>query len=247
MAAMLTQACADASPDTSAKAPQSEPPQEIHVTVTEDGFDIPGQLESEPVRLMLHNAGKVLHHTYFALLDEGVTEEDLRSALSKGPDELFPFITIAGSMPEIEPMEVSEITMLFPEGNYVMIDPEVKGPPPLSFFTVTPASGPDVEVPVADYLIETGDFYFNITDPISGEATVEITNVGQQNHEVGIGREVGGEEKEVTTIFAPAPGGRMWTSLSLKPGDYTLVCFLPDPKTGKQHVKLGMKKTFTVD
>jgi hypothetical protein len=30
-------------------------------------------------------------------------------------------------------------------------------------------------------------------------------------------------------------------------GDYKLVCFLPDPKTGKPHVQLGMKQSFTVN
>jgi len=41
-------------------------------------------------------------------------------------------------------------------------------------------------------------------------------------------------------------GGKMWASVTMEPGDYTFVCFLQDPKTGKPHVKLGMKKSFTV-
>jgi hypothetical protein len=45
--------------------------------------------------------------------------------------------------------------------------------------------------------------------PSSGEATVEITNVGKQSHEVGIGRKgVKGEGAEVTTVFAPTPAAR---------------------------------------
>jgi hypothetical protein len=47
-------------------------------------------------------------------------------------------------------------------------------------------------------------------------------------------------------IRACSLGGTMWATVTLQPGDYTLVCFLPDPKTGKPHVKLGMRKTFTV-
>lgn len=56
--------------------------------------------------------------------------------------------------------------MLFPEGDYLVIDPEVrKGLPPVAFFTVSPARGPAVAEPEADYSIEAGDFYFEVPDP----------------------------------------------------------------------------------
>ena len=97
--------------------------------------------------------------------------------------------------------------------------------------------------PDTDYTIETGEFYFETTDPTSGEALVEISNAGEQAHEVGVGDAQG---EEVTTIFAPAPGGKVWTDLTLDPGDYTLECFLPDPDSGKPHTKLGMKADLTV-
>jgi hypothetical protein len=203
-------------------------------------------LESEPLSLTLQNDGKQVHRAFFASLNPGVAKEDVRSALSKGPDELFPLVTLAGNMPEVKAGAASEIGMLFPEGHYIIIDPEVKGPPPFHFFEVSAATGPEVEEPAADYSVETGDFYFEISDPSSGKATVEITNVGKQGHEVGIGRGAAGEGEEVTTIFAPAPGGKIWASVTLEPGDYTLACFLPDPKTGKPHIKLGMRKNFTV-
>jgi hypothetical protein len=38
----------------------------------------------------------------------------------------------------------------------------------------------------------------------------------------------------------------MWATMTLEPGDYTLLCFLPDPKAGKPHVKLCMKQSFSV-
>jgi hypothetical protein len=232
--------------DTPSGNSQPEISQEVRITVTDESFEMPGGLESEPVSLTLQNDGKQLHRAFFARLNHGVTEEDVRRALSKGPDALFPLVTLAGNMPEVKAGAASEIGMLFPEGRYIVIDPEVKGPPPMHFFEVSAAAGPEVEEPADDYSIETGDFYFEISDPSSGRATVEITNVGKQSHEVGIGRGANGEGEEVTTIFAPAPGGKMWASVTLKPDDYTLVCFLPDSKTGKPHVKLGMRNRFTV-
>jgi hypothetical protein len=247
LAATLAPSCASSEDDSPNSKTQPEPPQEIRITVTDEGYEMPDGLESEPVSLTLQNEGKQVHRAYFARLNQGVTEKDVRSALSKGPDALFPLITLGGSMPEVEAGATSEIGMLFPEGDYIIIDPEVKGPPPFGFFEVSAATGPEVEEPAVDYSVEAGDFYFEISNPTSGEATVEITNVGEQSHEVGIGRNgVKGVGAEVTALFAPAPGGTMWATVTLQPGDYTLVCFLPDPKTGKPHVKLGMKKTFTV-
>jgi len=245
--AMLATSCATNKGDAQKSKAQPQPPQEIRITVTDESYEISDEFESEPVSLTLENKGEEVHRAYFARLNQGVTDKDVRSALSKSPDALFSMITLAGSMPEIEPGASSEIGMLFPEGDYLVIDPEVEGPPPLSFFAVSAASGPEVPGPVADYSIEAGDFYFKVSDATSGEATVEITNVGKQSHEVGIGRKgVKGQGAEVTTVFAPAPGGKMWTTLTLEPGDYTLLCFLPDPKTGKPHVKLGMKQSFSV-
>ena len=239
--------CATSEGEAPKKEAKPKPPQEIRIAVTDESYKMPREFESEPVALTLQNKGEEVHRAYFARLNQGVTDREVRSALSESPDALFSLVTVAGSMPEIEPGASSEVGMLFPEGDYLVLDPEVEGPPPLNFFAVSAASGPEVAEPVADYSIEAGDFYFKLSDATSGKATVEITNVGRQGHEVGIGKGANGQGAEETTVFAPAPGGKMWTTLTLEPGDYTLICFLPDPKTGKSHVKLGMKQNFTVE
>ena len=246
VAALLATSCANSDADSPKAKAQPQPPQEIRIAVTDESYKMPREFESEPVALTLQNKGEEVHRAYFARLNQGVTERDVRSAMSKSPDALFSLVTVAGSMPEIEPGTTSEIGMLFPEGKYLVIDPEVEGPPPLSFFAVSPASGPEVREPSADYSIEAGDFYFKVSDSSPGEATVQIANVGKQSHEVGIGKGVKGQGGEVTTVFAPAPGGMMWITVTLEPGDYRLLCLLPDPKTGKPHIKLGMKQSFSV-
>ena len=42
------------------------------------------------------------------------------------------------------------------------------------------------------------------------------------------------------------PGNSAQTTLNLTPGNYALVCFIPDPATGKSHAALGMIQGFTV-
>lgn len=47
-------------------------------------------------------------------------------------------------------------------------------------------------------------------------------------------------------IQAMDSGKSGYAVLDLKPGTYVVVCFVPDPKTGKSHLELGMSKQFTV-
>jgi plastocyanin len=114
----------------------------------------------------------------------------------------------------------------------------------LAFFEVAAATGPSVRVPETAFRIDTGEFFFKIDGAVAGEATVAIANVGKQGHEVVIFQE--GADEEGFFGFAPAPGGRVWTSIDLQPGTYQVRCFFPDPKTGKPHNKLGMKATLEV-
>jgi hypothetical protein len=187
LAATLAPSCASREDDSPNSKSQPEPPQEIRITVADESYEMPDGLESEPVSLTLQYEGKQVHRAYFARFNQGVKEQDVRSALTKSPDALFPLITLGGSVPEVEAGATSKIGMLFPEGDYIVIDPEVKGPPLFGFFEVSAPTGPEVEEPAADYSVEAGDFYFEISNPTSGEATVEITNVGEQSHEGGIG------------------------------------------------------------
>lgn len=225
----------------------------VHMTITEDGISFDGTVSAEPTTLMAVNDDTDPHQVYLAKLNEGVTEEDVAAALEKGPNALFKIITIAGSFPgegtnfgRVSPGESGQLTIDFPEGDYMVIDPEVKGPPPFAVFEIGPPSGESVHEPEADYEVEVGDFYFKFADPQPGPSTVKITNVGEQGHEVSVGTE-GPDGEEAAFTFAPPPGGSLWTTFELEAGAYQAACFIPDPKTGKPHIKLGMKAAFEVE
>ena len=51
---------------------------------------------------------------------------------------------------------------------------------------------------------------------------------------------------EVAGVNPPAPGRTADITLTLDPGNYLLVCFMPDVKTGTPHVALGMLRLFSV-
>ncbi|HVM34558.1 MAG TPA: hypothetical protein VM784_04380 [Actinomycetota bacterium] len=228
-------------------AAQPAAPEEIAVTISDTAFEMPETLEAEPVKLMITNDAKDPHRTFFAKLNEGVTPEKVQKTFAKDPEAVFPLITVAGSLDMTKPGETTEATIQFPEGTYLAVDPESDGPPPVGFFEVTAAAGDEVAVPEADWKIETGDFFFRVDEAAAGESLVEIANVGEQGHEVILGRPGKGEGSEAGFFLAPAPGGKMWVTLDLEPGEYELLCYFPDPKSGKPHIKLGMKQPLTVE
>jgi len=226
---------------------QAAAPEEIAITISDTTFEMPETLEAEPVKLMITNDAKDPHRTFFAKLNEGVTPEKVQKTFAKDPEAVFPLITVAGSLDMTKPGETTEATIQFPEGTYLAVDPESDGPPPVGFFEVTAAAGDEVAVPEADWKIETGDFFFRVDEAAAGESLVEIANVGEQGHEVILGRPGKGEGSEAGFFLAPAPGGKMWVTLDLEPGEYELLCYFPDPKSGKPHIKLGMKQPLTVE
>jgi hypothetical protein len=215
-------------------------PAKVTITVTDEGFEIFGELEAEPVEITLRNEGTQRHLGFFGKLNEGVAEEDVRGARSQ--EDFFQLITVAGGVPSAEPGGTSEVTIRFPEGSYVILDPEARGgPPPMGFFEVSAATGPEVAEPTTDWTIEAGDFYFEIAGAVPGPSTVEVLNVGQQAHEVVMTPEGGGDEEDSFFTMAPAPGGALWTETDLAPGTFTVVCHFPDPESGREHAELGMR------
>lgn len=240
----------DAAPTSAAKKQEQQPaaPEEIAVTITDETFEMPETLEAEPVKLAVTNEAKDPHLTFFAKLNDGVTPDAVQKAFKKSPDAVFGMITVAGSVDMTEPGDTNDVTMQFPEGNYMVVDPETKGPPPVAFFEVTAATGDEVAAPEADWTIETGDFYFDVEEATAGESLVEIANAGEQGHEVILGKAPAKSEKDQVGFFlAPPPGGKMWVTLDLEPGKYKLLCFFPDHESGKPHVKLGMEHVLTVE
>jgi hypothetical protein len=230
------------------ETPETAAPEEVTLTLDDSGYQAGGTLEAEPVTITVTNETDAPHMTFFARLNDGVTQAQIEKSMKKGPDAIFPLITVAGGAPETEPGGTSSVTVDLPEGTYLVIDPEADGPPPVGFFEVTAATGPEVEAPEADWSIEAGDFYFETTDPVSGPSLVEISNEGEQGHEVILAKAPAKSRKdEVGFYLAPPPGGRMWVEIDLEPGDYKLLCFFPDPKTEKPHVKLGMERDFSVE
>ncbi|HZB28069.1 MAG TPA: hypothetical protein VE282_05850, partial [Gemmatimonadales bacterium] len=133
-------------------------------------------------------------------------------------------------------------------------------------FTVTAAetSSPQ-KLPEPDITFTLTDYDFTPSEPLKpGKHTIKVVNAGPQPHELALLRMEPGKKVEDFASWAEhglkgkppaaAVGGVVFLEkgaeatfeVELTPGDYGLICFLPDVKDGKPHLAHGMMKTIRV-
>jgi hypothetical protein len=118
--------------------------------------------------------------------------------------------------------------------------------------------------PTADVELHALDFSFTVPDTLmAGAHTFHAVNDGPQVHEFQFVRLNDGVTVEQFMAAAaqpnqPPPGRLMggpgaysrgqeaYWSATLTPGNWLILCFVPDPADGKPHVMKGMVKPFTV-
>jgi uncharacterized cupredoxin-like copper-binding protein len=130
--------------------------------------------------------------------------------------------------------------------------------------TVTGAGGAAGAEPEADVVMKLVDYDFELSKPIpAGRHTIRIENAGPQEHEVVIVKLDSGKEPKDFAMWGEKmvgkppgtlhggvsgimPGGKAFVEVDLEPGEYGLICFVPDSKDGKGHYHHGMAKKVTV-
>lgn len=117
------------------------------------------------------------------------------------------------------------------------------------------------EAPVAGDTLYLLDFAYRGADTIpSGTATLAVTNDGVQDHQVRVARLHEGETlqrwlsaKEPSQIADDVVGvarlgskQTVFLPISLTSGRYVVYCLIPDRRSGRPHVRLGMFRSLTV-
>lgn len=248
------------------------PPANVVTFIARDyGFEGPAQIPAGATMFRLDNQGKELHQLVITRLDEGRTYDSLLAALRKpGPPPRW--MHLVGGPNASRPGATSNATEKLAEGHYAVLCfiPSADGIPHMAKgmiapLEVTAATGPAAREVPADLTVTLTDYGFDLPTTITaGSHVIKVKNAGPQPHELVIvkldpGKSVkdieawerGGEKgaPPVSPLGGVAPmmadeSGQF--TVDLAPGDYVLLCFVPDMHDGKAHLIHGMVKPFKV-
>lgn len=255
----------------SAEAPRAAPAS-VTVTAKDFAFDAPTQIPAGAVTINLENHGKELHQAQLVRLEDGKTVQDLAAALKNhGPPPAW--VKFVGGPNGVAPGQRANATSVLTAGHYAYLcfipSPDgimhaAKGM--VRPFEVTAASpGAADALPETDVTIKLMDYDFQSSKPLTpGKHAILVENAGPQPHEVVLLKLGPGKKVEDFAAWAegglkgPPPaepvggvsfldkGARGSFTVELSPGDYGLICFVPDTKDGKPHLAHGMMKTIKV-
>lgn len=245
--------------------------QEVVVRTRDYAFDAPDTIAGGPTTFRLINEGPDYHHIWLVRLEAGKTLGDLVNRLASGHGAMPDWATdIGGPNTPGLPGEETTATIDLEPGDYAMICviPAPDGQPHIMkgmFRPLVVVPGDAVAtMPTADLVMTLDDYTFETDRPIAtGRHTIRVENVADQAHEVLIvrlepGRTAGefmnwvvsreGDPpgKPIGGVTGMARGVSNVITVDFKPGEYALLCFVPDAGDGQPHVAHGMVKQFRV-
>ena len=257
-------------PDAAAAPAASATPSAVTVIATDYSFDAPAELPAGLTTFHLVNRGPSIHHIQLVKFGEGKTMDDFAAALKAGgpPPK---WVTMEGGPNPRELGDTATTTVALEPGNYAMLCfvPGPDGVPHVAKgmirpLKVTGGSGAAGAEPGADVVMKLVDYDFELSKPIpAGRHTIRVENAGPQEHEVVIVKLDPGKEPKDFAMWGEKmvgkppgtlhggvsglmPGGKAFVEVNLAPGEYGLICFVPDSKDGKGHYHHGMAKKVTV-
>ena len=255
---------------TSAAADSTTTAANVVQVVGEDfRFEAPEVIPAGLTEFKFLNKGPALHHMSLIKLNDGKTVDDLRAALANpGPPPKW-MEEMGGPNAPVPGGEANATINLEP-GNYALVCfVDIDGPPHFTkgmvrALKVEPAKAPSAKTVKADTKLDLLDYNFKLSSPITaGTRTIEVHNSGPQVHEIELVQLAPGVTpadfmkwmgkmegpppgKALGGIAGMAPGLTEYFSADFVPGNYLLLCFVPDAKDGKPHFAHGMMQEITV-
>jgi uncharacterized cupredoxin-like copper-binding protein len=250
----------------------ARPAHVVYVTATDYGLSLPDTLNAGATTFRVVNRGRELHHVLFVRLAGGHSAADLARAM-KGDAPPPRWAELDGGPNGVSPGDTSlATTVALRAGHYAALCmiPGPDGVPHVAKGMITdlvvrPAAYPvAAAMPANDATITMFDYGYRSSTPIT-RATREVVvrNDGAQPHEIELARLLPGKTMADLAAWAQkmdspppaefiggvsplAPGKSNDLALSLKPGHYAMLCFLPDAKDHAPHIAHGMVHEFTV-
>jgi hypothetical protein len=235
---------------------------EIAITSSDFFYLAPDTIPAGLVRIRLSNTGKEHHHAQLARLHPGHTVRELRDTLAAGG--LPAWVTFVGGPGVPAPGLRSEVIVPLEPGSYAVlcfvessdrVPHLAKGM--IRELTVVPGESAVRPEPPVDARLLLDDYSFALSRGLTaGRRTIRVENRGPQPHEVVFVRLQPG--KTAASVLAwfkskkgPPPGEPYGGTVALQtgqvnfviadftPGDYALLCFVPDAGDGRRHVAHG--------
>lgn len=245
----------------------------VTVTARDYAFDAPDTLAAGLTTVRLVNRGPELHHVQLLRLEGGRTMADLLAAFKAGGPPPAWAHDVGGPNAPV-PGGQSEATLELAPGRYVIacFIPSPNGPPHIAkgmarelIVARGARSAAAARATRPHTVLTLSDYRFDLSRPLAaGRQLVRVRNAARQSHEVLFVRLAPGRSAHDFTAWAeqmagPPPGEPVggttgiarggWNDvpLDLVPGDYALICFLPDARDGKAHVAHGMVRQLRVE
>ena len=254
---------------TTFHGPRDEPV--VTAVATDYHLALPETLTAGPTEFRLENRGRELHHVFIVRLGPGKTANDFAQALKAGgppPTWAIPM----GGPNGVDPGATSLTTTVpLTAGRYaaLCIIPGPDGVPHvmkgmIAELRVVPGARKTAMPTATDATVRLLDYAFDFSHPITASTrSILVRNDGKQPHELEIARLEPGKTPADLAAWAEkmvgrppahflggvspiAPGQANELSLSLPPGRYVLLCFVPDVKDAKPHTAHGMVRDFIV-
>ena len=246
-------------------------PNMVMFTAKEFSFEGPDTIPAGLTMIHLTDAGQELHHVQLVKLEEAKTFADYQTAAKdmKGPPPAWA-VPYGGVNPPAPGTTTTAMQVLEP-GNYAVVcfvegadhvPHMAKGM--MRSLTVTPSANANTTEPTADVTLTLSDYTFKLSKPlVAGRQLIKVENGAAQPHEVVLvqlapGKTIEDVGKWVFDMKGPPPGKPIggipafvkgknsFFEANLTPGEYGMICFVPDAKDGKPHVQHGMTTQFKV-
>jgi hypothetical protein len=256
--------------------PPPPAPNVITVRASDFAYSLPAEVPSGYTTFKLVNDGPNLHHMIVARIDSGKTFDDAKAALAKhGPPPMW-LVPVGGPNAPEPNAESNATLDLKPGDYVAFCMVDIPGGVPhvakgmLSSLKVVAATAATAAAPTADVTITLADYSFTLSKPLTaGSHTIAVTTGPGQPHEIEIikfapGKTMEDFMKDVQVLMSGKPaagplsasaiggvapgvaGTTQYFTVDLTPGNYALLCFLPDAKDGKMHLEHGMVQQFTI-
>ena len=269
---LLVAACSSSGDRRAAESSSTPPVQPPVVTFTATDFAFAGPDTIAPgyTTIRMVNRGSQQHHLILARLDDGKTLDSLMAFMQKDPAGVPPFATWRGASNSVMAGDSSGATLDLPDGRYALlcfIPDAADGAPHLvkgMMRELIVAGTPTGAVaPTAGAELRIKDLGYTMPAWIAGTQTIRVINDGPQIHEAQLFRlEAGKTAKDYLATAVPgykgppagapvggsgalSPGLDNYWTVTLAPGTYLLMCYVPSPD-GTPHIIQGMIQEFTI-